>query len=141
MKYIALVYQEMTKLETVSDSELDSMIAECGGWVEELETSGRHIFSAGLQSTVSAVTLRSLTGRLSVTDGPFAETKEILGGFTVFVARDLNEAISIASNFPPVRWGSVEVRPVLDLEAVLVDPMDQRVAASIRRSAHEPSAV
>jgi len=73
-------------------------------------------------------------GKLSVTDGPFAETKEQFGGFTVIEARDLNEAIQLASKMPSARLGSVEVRPAMDLEAELTDPQDRKAAAAIRRA-------
>jgi ketosteroid isomerase-like protein len=133
-KYLCLVYHEIGKLDALSQSELDALVAECVDWVEELQKSGRHIYSAGLQSVSSATTLRKRNGKLSMTDGPFAETKEQLGGFTLFTARDLNEAIQIASSLPVVRLHSVEVRPVLEASAELTDPIDRRIAAALRRS-------
>ncbi|MEA2552117.1 MAG: hypothetical protein QOJ65_293 [Fimbriimonadaceae bacterium] len=134
MKYICLVYQEEEKLNAASDAEVDAAITACGEWVGDLEKNGRHIFSSGLQSPRTATTLRKKNGGIAVTDGPFAETKEFLGGFTIIEARDLNEAIQIASNFPAVQFGTVEVRPVMELDADLTDPMDLRIAESIRRT-------
>jgi ketosteroid isomerase-like protein len=133
-KYLCLVYQEDATLDALSQRELDTLVAECVDWVDELEKSGRHIFSAGLQSVHSATTLRKRNGQLSMTDGPFAETKEHLGGFTLFSARDLNEAIQLASRLPVVRLHSVEVRPLLEASADLTDPIDLKIAASLRRN-------
>src|SRR5205823_13383659 len=133
-QYLCLVYQEDGKLDALSERELDTLVAECVGWVDELEKSGRHIFSAGLQSVHSATTLRKRNGQLSMTDGPFAETKVQLGGFTLFSATDLNEAIQLASRLPVVRLHSVEVRPVLAASAELTDPVDRKIAAALRRN-------
>jgi len=116
MKYVCLVYHEEEKLAALSQPQMDGLVGACIGWVEELEASGHHIFSAGLQSIRTAATVRHRNGKLSMTDGPFAETKEFLGGFTLIDAKDLNEAIQIASKFPAARIGSMEVRPVLDPE-------------------------
>ena len=132
-KYLCLVYQDPEKMEALSPSELDTLVAECVDWVDELEKSGRHIFSAGLQSIRSATTLRKRNGQLSMTDGPFAETKEHLGGFTLLSARDLNEAIQLATRLPAARLGSIEVRPVLESTVDLTDPIDRKIAAALRR--------
>lgn len=135
MQYMCLVYQEEKKLDALSQDELDAVVGACIGWVEELEKSGHHIFSAGLQSVRTATTVRHQNGKLSLTDGPFAETKEFLGGFTLIKARDLNEAIHLASKFPAARLGSMEVRPVLESDGELTDALDQKIGAAIRRNA------
>src|SRR5579862_413948 len=116
MKYICLVYNEPEKLAAVTDDELTAHVAKIVDWVGDLESSGRHTYSAGLQSPRNASTVRVRNGSLTVTDGPFAETKEVFGGFTIFEARDLTEAIQIASKMDAVRIGSVEVRPVMDID-------------------------
>jgi hypothetical protein len=136
MKYICLVYHEEKKLDALTQEELDALVGECGVWVEELDKGGHHVFSAGLQSVKTATTVRSRNGTLITTDGPFAETKEFLGGFTILNARDLNEAIQLASKLPAVRVGSIEVRPVLSPDVELTDPLDQKIGAAIRRGAH-----
>jgi hypothetical protein len=136
MKYICLVYHEEKKLAALSQHELDGLVAECGAWVGELTQGGHHVFSAGLQSLRTATTLRQRDGDLLVTDGPFAETKEFLGGFTILEARDLNEAIQLAAQLPAVRIGTVEVRPVLEPDADLTDALDRRIGAAIRRQSH-----
>jgi hypothetical protein len=83
--------------------------------VEELEKGGHHVFSAGLQSVQAATTLQPQKSKMSITDGPFAETKEQLGGFILIDAIDLNEAIQVASKIPPACLGCIEVRPIKEL--------------------------
>lgn len=134
MKYMALVYQDQAGLEAISDHDLEEALTNCGEWVGELERQGRHVFSAGLQSPRTGATIRQRNGRTSVTDGPFSETKEVVGGFTIFEARDLNEAIQIASRFPGTEWGSVEVRAVFDPDAQMTDPHDLRLLEAMRRA-------
>jgi hypothetical protein len=133
MKYICLVYHEEKKLDALSKSELDALVGDSIAWAEELEKSGHHVFSAGLQSVQTAATVRNRNGSLSMTDGPFAETKEQLGGFTVFNARDLNEAIRLAAKLPAAILGSVEVRPILEPGVEWTDSLDQKIGAAIRR--------
>src|SRR5262245_66452726 len=109
MKYVCLVYLEGEKLRAVHDSEC----AACGNGFRK---RGLLVAAEALQPVETATTIRIRNGRLSVTDGPFAETKEQLAGFYLIEATDLNEAIQIASKIPPAREGSVEVRPVRELE-------------------------
>ncbi len=108
MKYLCLVYCE-EKLESLPDFPEDR---ECLSYAEALSTSGHLIAAEPLQPVQTATTVRVRNGKLSVTDGPFAETKEQLAGFYLVEARDLNEAIQVASKIPPARVGSIEVRPV-----------------------------
>ena len=108
MKYLCLVYLEHDKLHAVPDRECMA----CG---EGLRQSGTLLAAEALQPVETATTVRVRNGRVSVTDGPFAETKEQLAGFYLVDAVDLNEAIQIASKIPPAREGSVEVRPVREL--------------------------
>jgi hypothetical protein len=109
MKYLCLVYGEESKLETVSDSE-------CLAFSEDLGKAGHRLAAEALQPVQTATTVRVRNGRLSLTDGPFAETKEQLAGFYLIDARDLNEALQWAAKIPPARIGSVEVRPVRELK-------------------------
>ncbi len=132
MKYICLVYHDEKALMDLSMEEHEDIIANCIKWVKELEANGHHVFSAGLQSVRSATTLKRRDGELRVTDGPFAETKEVLGGFTIIEARDLNEAIRIASKMPTNMIGKIEVRPVLDPFAEMDDPIDRKIAEAVR---------
>jgi len=108
MKYLCLVYLDEKKLSEVPDRECKA----CG---DELRKSGHHIAAEALESVHTATTVRVRNGKTSVTDGPFAETKEQLAGFYLLDARDLNEALQLASKIPPARIGSIEVRPVREL--------------------------
>lgn len=111
MKYLCLVYCD-EKLYSMPDFPEDR---ECVAYVEALEKSGRLIAAEPLQSVQTATTVRVRNGKVSVTDGPFAETKEQLAGFYLIDARDLNEAIQVGSKIPPARVGSIEVRPIRQL--------------------------
>jgi len=112
MKYLCLAYEEESRLNSLSRNEWDLLRRETLDYVEELRQKGYLITAEPLQSVQTAATVRVRNGRLSVTDGPFAETKETLGGFFLVDARDLNEAIRIASRWPSARLGSIEVRPL-----------------------------
>ena len=108
MKFLCLVYLEEQKLRAVPDSEC----VACG---EGFRKSGLLLAAEALQPVQPAATLRVRNGRVLITDGPFAETKEHLPGFYLIEARDLTEAIQVASKIPPAREGSIEVRPVREL--------------------------
>jgi hypothetical protein len=108
MKYLCLVYLEEQKLHAVPD-------ADCKACGEGLRKSGHHIAAEALQPVHTATTVRVRNGQVSVTDGPFAETKEQLAGFYLIDAKDLNEAIQLASKISPARVGSIEVRPTREL--------------------------
>ena len=112
MKYLCLAYEEEGKLDALSRAEWDALRKETLDYVEDLARSGRLLVTHALQSVRSATTVRVRHGRLSTTDGPFAETKESLGGFFLIEARDLSEAIQVASRWPSARIGSIEVRPI-----------------------------
>ena len=116
MKYLCLVYLEEKKLDAMSESEMNALVDESLAYDEVLRKSGHYIVSNALQSVQTATTVRIWNGTVSTTDGPFAETKEQLGGFILIDARDLNEAIQVASQIPPVRLGCIEVRPVMELK-------------------------
>ena len=105
MKYLCLVYGEEQAIANVPDNH-------CVAFDEEIRRSGHCIASEALQPVATATTVRVRNGKVSVTDGPFAETKEFLAGFYMIEARDLNEAIQLASKIPPAQVGSIEVRPV-----------------------------
>lgn len=113
MKYLCLVYFEESKLHNVPESPEDE---ECLGYDAALRANGTVIASEALEPVASATTVRVRDGRVSVTDGPFAETKEQLGGFHLIEARDLNEALRVAAGIPSARIGSIEVRPIRQLQ-------------------------
>ena len=109
MKYLCLVYLEDQKLHAVPDGECMA----CGDGLRE---SGVLLAAEALKSIETATTVRVRHGKVAITDGPFAETKEQLAGFYLIDAADLDQAIQIASKIPPAREGSIEVRPVRELE-------------------------
>jgi hypothetical protein len=108
MKYLCLVYGEEEEIAAMTDDE-------CMAYDQTLRKDGRCLASEALQPVHSAATVRVRDGKVSVRDGPFTETKEILAGFYLIDATDLNDAIQIASQIPPARVGSIEVRPVREL--------------------------
>lgn len=112
MKYLCMAYEEEPKLDALSQSEWDTLRKQTMDYVGELRSSGRLLVTHALQSVRNATTVRIRHGKLATTDGPFAETKETLGGFFLIEARDLNEAIQVAAKWPSARIGSIEVRPI-----------------------------
>jgi hypothetical protein len=116
MKYLCLVYFNEKEMSAMSEQEWAALNRECIACRDGMCDSGHYIDGAPLESVETATTLRMRNGKLSITDGPFAETKEQLAGFYMIEARDLNEAIQVASKIPPARYGSVKVRPVRDLD-------------------------
>jgi hypothetical protein len=112
MKYLCLAYEEENRLNSLSRTEWEALRRETLDYLEELGQQGYLIAAEPLQSVQTATTVRVRNGKLSITDGPFAETKETLGGFFLIDAADLNEALKIASRWPSARLGSIEVRPV-----------------------------
>lgn len=116
MKYLCLVYANEQELHSSPDSPHDS---ECHAYAQRVQESGRMLAAEALQSVQTATTVRMRGGKLAITDGPFAETKEQLAGFYLIEARDLNEAIQLAGYIPAARVGCVEVRPVRQLD---IDP-------------------
>jgi hypothetical protein len=117
MKYLCLIYDEESRRATTSKEQMETMLGEYGALTEGLKKSGKYIAGEALQATETATTVRVRQGKISTTDGPFAETKEQLGGFYMIQAADLNEAIQVAARIPSARTGSVEVRPVRVFDA------------------------
>ena len=116
MKYLALVYYNEETMQQMTQDQWDSLNRECMACVENLTAHGHFLDGAPLEPTTTATTLRVREGKVSVTAGPFAETKEQLAGFYMLEARDLNEALRLAEKIPPARYGSVEIRPVRELQ-------------------------
>lgn len=112
MKYLCLIYEDERNRDDLSDGDVDARVKEMVAFTNELRKSGRYVACERLQSARAATTVRNRDGKISVMDGPFAETKEQLGGFYLIEARDLNEAIRVASQLPAARWGSIEIRPI-----------------------------
>lgn len=118
MQFLALVYIDPSLLDALPEGEADSMMRDCFAHADRLRADGRLLDSQQLEDVATARSVRARNGRASVVDGPFAETKEVLGGFNVIEADSLDEAVAIASKFPWNAIGCVEVRPIRDMDAV-----------------------
>ena len=126
MKYICLGYFDEKKWETMSDSERNAMLDDCFAYDDVLRENGHFAGGEALQSPRNAVTLRSKNGKVSITDGPYAETKEQLGGLLVLEATDLNHAIQLMAKHPGVKAGPFEIRPVADLTEMIRESEQRR---------------
>src|SRR5688500_13367971 len=112
MKYLCLIYDDEKTAGAMSKSEQDAMMQDYYAFTEDIKKSGHYQSGEALKPVQTATSVRMRNGKLSTTDGPFAETKEQLGGFYLIDARDLNEAIQIAAKIPSAKTGTIEVRPV-----------------------------
>ena len=119
MKYVCLGYIEPGKFENTPERERNAMIDECFGYDDVLRQSGHFAGGEGLQPPGNGVTLRFRNGKVAVTDGPYAETKEQIGGILILEANDLNHAIQLMSKHPGVRMGPFEIRPAADLTGMI----------------------
>ena len=115
MKYLCLIYADEKVWEKMPKAEQEQWYGEYFAFSEGIKQSGHYVGSNPLQPTRTATTVRVRNGKVSTTDGPFVETKEQLGGYYLIEARDLNDAIQVASKIPSARHGSIEVRPVLEI--------------------------
>ena len=116
MKYLCLIYFEEELLYDLPERQIDALASECLACEEELQHSGHFIAAEALESVQTATTVRARGGKVFVTAGPFAETKEQLGGFFLIDARDLNDAIRVAAKLPQAPMGRIEVRPTRELQ-------------------------
>jgi hypothetical protein len=114
MRYLCLIYDEEKKLNGMAKDEADQFMGEYFAFTEGIKQSGHYLGGEALQPVQTATTVRVRNGKVSTTDGPFAETKEQLGGYYLINARDLNDAIQVASKIPSARIGTVEVRPIME---------------------------
>ena len=112
MKYLCLIYDNESTWANMSQADAEAMMGEYFAFTEAIKKSGHYIAGEALQPVQTATTVRVRNGKASTTDGPFAETKEQLGGFYMIEAKDLNDAIQVAQRIPSARLGSIEVRPV-----------------------------
>ena len=115
MKYLCLLYENEKQWETMAEADANAMMAEYFAFTNQHRKSGHVLAGEPLQPTATATTVRVRNGKLSTTDGPFAETREQLGGYYLVEAKDLNEAIQVAAKIPAARTGSVEVRPIMEI--------------------------
>ena len=116
MRYLCLIYDDEKQWTRFAQPETEAIMGEYFAFTDDIKKSGHYLGGEALQPVATATTVRIRNGKLSTTDGPFAETKEQLGGFYLISARDLNEAIQIAAKIPSSRTGSVEVRPVVEFD-------------------------
>ena len=119
MKYVCLGYIDPNKLENFTEEELHAMMDECFDYDHELRNNGHFAGGDALQPPQTAATLRWENGKVAITDGPYAETKEQIGGILILEARDLNHAIQLMSKHPGVKAGPFEIRPAADLTEML----------------------
>jgi hypothetical protein len=112
MKYLCLIYGEESSWATRTQEQMATMTAEYMAFTDDIRKSGHMLAAEALHPTNAATTVRVRNGKVSTTDGPFAETKEQLGGFYLVEAKDLNDAIQVASRIPGAKYGSIEVRPI-----------------------------
>ncbi len=118
MKYMVLIYTDTALLDAMPPEEFDATMRHCLKRADELRGAGRLLDSQMLESPATARSVRSRRNRMTVMDGPFAESKEVLAGFNLIEAENMDEAVEIASGFPWASTGCVEVRPVRDINAV-----------------------
>ena len=117
MKYLCLIYHSEASRASYSKEQGDTLRSEYLAFTDDIRKSGHLLAAEALQPTQAATTVRVRNGKVSTTDGPFAETKEQLGGFFLVEATDLNDAIQVAARIPGARVGSIEVRPILTIPA------------------------
>ena len=128
MKYVCFGYLDVKKWETYSQAEQNDMIDACFAYDEWLQKNGHWAGGEGLGGPDITTTLRFQNGKVAVTDGPFVESKEVLGGLLIIEARDLDEAIRLISNHPGVKMGAWEIRPAADLTPMIQESKKRRAA-------------
>ena len=117
MQYLCLIYDDEREWQKLPPADTAKIMGEFNAFTDSIKKSGHYVGGNALAPTHTATTVRVRRGKVATTDGPFAETKEQLGGYYLLQARDLNEAIQLAARIPGARFGSVEVRPVMELPA------------------------
>lgn len=130
MKYICLGYLDEKSWETMSESEQKALVDECFAYDDVLRKNGHFIGGEALQNPRNGATLRWKNGKVLITDGPYAETKEYLGGILILEAKDLNHAIQLMSKHPGVKAGPWEIRPVQDLAEMIHESERRRSRAT-----------
>jgi hypothetical protein len=132
MKYICFGYLDVENWMKKSESEQNAMIDKCFVYDEMLKKSGHWAGGEGLKGPDTATTLRYQNGKVSITDGPYAETKELLGGLLMLEAQDLSQAIQLISNHPGLHMGPWEIRPAEDLSAMIAASEKRRTASKLK---------
>jgi hypothetical protein len=119
MKYMLLIYDDERAWQALDGAAQQEVMADYGRFTAQVKSTGKYLAGAQLQPPASAINVRVRDGKRLVTDGPFAETREQLGGYYVIEANDLDEALAIAGRVPSARFGSIEVRPVIEVPALM----------------------
>jgi hypothetical protein len=136
MKFICLGYMNEAHWEGMSEGERNTFVDACFAYDNELRRNGHFAGGEALQGANTAATLRFRDDRVSITDGPYAETKEQLGGILILEARDMNEAIQLMSQHPGVRGGPFEIRPAADL-STMIEESERRQSVMMEKSGDE----
>jgi hypothetical protein len=116
MRYLCLIYSDEQRFATMTKAEMDALMGEYFAFTDDIRKSGHYIGGEALQPVQTATSVRLRNGKVSATDGPFAETKEQLGGYYLINAKDLNDAIQVAARIPSARAGTIEVRPIQEFD-------------------------
>ena len=116
MRYLCMIYDDEKTWASMSKEDSGAYMGEYLAFTEGIKKSGHYVGGEALQPVSTATTVRVRNGKMSTTDGPFAETKEQLGGYYLIEARDLNDAIQVAAKVPSARLGSIEVRPIMEFD-------------------------
>ena len=132
MRFICLGYLEPGTFEGMTDDEREAMLDECFEYNDHLRANGHVIAEVPLQPPETAMTLYWKNGKVVTTDGPYAETKEQLGGLHILEARDLNHVIQLISQHPGMKYGSIEIRPVADVSEMMKASEQRRRKDSLR---------
>jgi len=132
MKYACFGYVDESKFETIPENEMNALIDECFAYDDLLRKGGHFAGGEGLQSARNTITLRYQNGKMSITDGPFVETKEQVGGILFLEAKDLNEAIQLLTNHPGAKFGPWEIRPIEDMIPAQKASEERRRATAVR---------
>ena len=130
MKYVCFGYLDVKKWGTYSQGDQNDMVDACFSYDELLQKNGHWAGGEGLAGPEGTKTLQFQNGKVVVTDGPFAESKEVLGGLLIIEARDLNEAVQLISNHPGVKMGAWEIRPAVDLTPMIEESKRRRAGRS-----------
>jgi hypothetical protein len=116
MRYLCLIYEDEKNWMKMPKEQSDAVMGEYFSFTDGIKKSGHYVGGEALQPTEAATTVRVRNGKISTTDGPFAETKEQLGGYYLIDAKDLNDAIQVAAKIPSARFGEVEIRPIMEFD-------------------------
>ena len=130
MRYLCLIYENEKAWESKPQAELEAIMGEYFAFTEGIRSNGKLVAGEALQPTATATSVRVRNGKISTTDGPYAETKEQLGGFYLIDAKDLNDAIQVAAKIPGARDGTIEVRPVIDFSQDMAQQGQAEAGAS-----------